>query len=784
MNLRKMSPDDISKGIGCKSTITSIKNFGGLPKAKMVACSQFFESLWHQLQDHLNNCKGRAVTLHTVIYVYNHLYHQIRNFTNTHDLSIQRKFVGKVMYAIYRSSLKDFETLQDDYIKANNPYYVIEESKDNCWKLFKRICRCAETANIVSEVISDMIADGVGVELEKKTAMIVADNLMTSSAQFPTNKVSLIAMVLLNLGHDLEKDPIKDLSDFVQFFVDPFGMMELVLKKYAMLSLEQNEFDANVKLSMERKKMKSSIMTIILNIDATMNLASWLKQLNVDIRQSGLIDKSLDDSIVVLEDKIQENNTIETRKEIIEQLEAKLDLAEVNFQEKDSEEAVNILLKNRLIIGCKASCPLCSAFCELTTVDHYENDGVQHKTSQHWPNGLCKWRDYKTQDMVLGLCTSYVADSNYRFINKDAPHPGHLYKDYMKIYPSWAIPPDASINASTYWKWFCGKYANELAKIYSLGMPKIPEAWSSVSWQEAREWIETTYNVSLNYSDKSTGLEKDLNEVIVGQDSAVKAAAAAIKRKLRGWELQEPKKPLVLAFLGPSGTGKTELAKQIAKYWQSSDSIEMIRLDMSEYHESHTKAKLIGSPPGYVGYQDKNNIASLLKKKPEALILLDEIEKAHPEVMTIFFQMFDEGRLTTGAGETIHFPDAIFILTSNVATEEIIKYANSYRRSKSKKKDVPVHFSQKFINDELKPLLKQALKHDALLGRISRLICFAPFSNHVLRDLVKKVLQQWDKRLKEKKKNAQLMWTDDVLAKFQADYDCKEGERSMNFMKF
>lgn len=152
----------------------------------------------------------------------------------------------------------------------------------------------------------------------------------------------------------------------------------------------------------------------------------------------------------------------------------------------------------------------------------------------------------------------------------------------------------------------------------------------------------------------------------------------AIRRKENGWV--DDDHPLVFLFLGSSGIGKTELAKQLACYIHKDKPAGFIRLDMSEYQEKHEVAKLIGAPPGYVGHDDGGQLTSRLKQNPKAVVLFDEVDKAHPDVLSVLLQLFDEGRLTDGKGKTISCKDAIFIMTSNLASDEIANHAINLRR--------------------------------------------------------------------------------------------------------
>ncbi|XP_073189785.1 mitochondrial disaggregase isoform X1 [Lepidochelys kempii] len=173
-------------------------------------------------------------------------------------------------------------------------------------------------------------------------------------------------------------------------------------------------------------------------------------------------------------------------------------------------------------------------------------------------------------------------------------------------------------------------------------------------------------------------LEQRLKEHIIGQENAIATVGAAIRRKENGWYDEEH--PLVFLFLGSSGIGKTELAKQTAKYMHKDAKKGFIRLDMSEFQERHEVAKFIGSPPGYVGHEEGGQLTKKLKQCPNAVVLFDEVDKAHPDVLTIMLQLFDEGRLTDGKGKTIDCKDAIFIMTSNVASDEIAQHALQLRQ--------------------------------------------------------------------------------------------------------
>ncbi|XP_025866337.1 mitochondrial disaggregase isoform X2 [Vulpes vulpes] len=253
-------------------------------------------------------------------------------------------------------------------------------------------------------------------------------------------------------------------------------------------------------------------------------------------------------------------------------------------------------------------------------------------------------------------------------------------------------------------------------------------------------------------------LEQRLKEHIIGQESAIATVGAAIRRKENGWYDEEH--PLVFLFLGSSGIGKTELAKQTAKYMHKDAKKGFIRLDMSEFQERHEVAKFIGSPPGYIGHEEGGQLTKKLKQCPNAVVLFDEVDKAHPDVLTIMLQLFDEGRLTDGKGKTIDCKDAIFIMTSNVASDEIAQHAlqlrqealeMSHNRIAENLGDVQINdkitISKNFKENVIRPILKAHFRRDEFLGRINEIVYFLPFCHSELIQLVNKELNFWAKRV-------------------------------------
>ena len=235
-------------------------------------------------------------------------------------------------------------------------------------------------------------------------------------------------------------------------------------------------------------------------------------------------------------------------------------------------------------------------------------------------------------------------------------------------------------------------------------------------------------------------LEEILHSRVIGQDEAVKAVAKAVRRARAG--LKDPKRPIgSFIFLGPTGVGKTELARALAEA-MFGDEDAMIRIDMSEYMEKHSTSRLVGSPPGYVGFEEGGQLTEKVRRKPYSVILLDEIEKAHPDVFNLLLQVLEDGRLTDSKGRTVDFRNTILIMTSNVGAEALKK--NKY-----------VGFNiqdgeQKFKDMKGKVLeeLKKAFRPE-FLNRIDEIIVFHSLEKDQLKQIVSLLTDQLTKRLKE-----------------------------------
>ncbi len=220
--------------------------------------------------------------------------------------------------------------------------------------------------------------------------------------------------------------------------------------------------------------------------------------------------------------------------------------------------------------------------------------------------------------------------------------------------------------------------------------------------------------------DKLLHMEDKLHSRVVGQDEAVRVVSDAIRRSRAG--LSDPNRPLgSFLFLGPTGVGKTELCKTLAEYlFDSAD--HMIRIDMSEFMEKHSVARLIGAPPGYVGYEEGGYLTEAVRRKPYSVILMDEVEKAHPDVFNVLLQVLDDGRLTDGQGRTVDFRNTVIVMTSNLGSQMIQQMSgDDYQVIKlAVLGEVKSYFRPEFINRIDEVVVFHALdeKHIASIARI------------------------------------------------------------------
>jgi ATP-dependent Clp protease ATP-binding subunit ClpB len=227
--------------------------------------------------------------------------------------------------------------------------------------------------------------------------------------------------------------------------------------------------------------------------------------------------------------------------------------------------------------------------------------------------------------------------------------------------------------------------------------------------------------------DKLLNLENELHKRIVGQDEAISAVSEAVRRSRAG--LQDVKRPIgSFIFLGTTGVGKTELAKALAEFLFNDENL-LTRIDMSEYQERHSVSRLIGAPPGYVGYDEGGQLTEAVRHKPYSVILLDEIEKAHPDVFNILLQVLDDGRLTDNKGRVVNFRNTIIIMTSNIGSHLIQENINSMNSSNREK------ILERTKTDVFN-LLRQTIRPE-FLNRIDELIMFTPLNEKDVANIVK-----------------------------------------------
>jgi ATP-dependent Clp protease ATP-binding subunit ClpB len=232
--------------------------------------------------------------------------------------------------------------------------------------------------------------------------------------------------------------------------------------------------------------------------------------------------------------------------------------------------------------------------------------------------------------------------------------------------------------------------------------------------------------------EKLLQLETALHERVIGQEEAITAVSDAIRRSRAG--LQDPKKPIgSFIFLGTTGVGKTELAKALANYLFDDDSM-MTRIDMSEYQEKHTVSRLVGAPPGYVGYEEGGQLTESVRRKPYSVVLLDEIEKAHPDVWNILLQVLDDGRLTDNKGRVVNFKNTIIIMTSNIGSHLIQDAFEDVTDQNLEEKTA-------LAKIEVMDLLKQTIRPE-FLNRVDDIIMFSPLLRKQMASIVQIQLKQ------------------------------------------
>lgn len=261
--------------------------------------------------------------------------------------------------------------------------------------------------------------------------------------------------------------------------------------------------------------------------------------------------------------------------------------------------------------------------------------------------------------------------------------------------------------------------------------------------------------------DKLLRMESELHKRVIGQDEAIRAMSDAIRRSRAG--LSDPNKPYgSFLFLGPTGVGKTELSKAVASFLFDTEE-SMIRIDMSEFMEKHSVARLIGAPPGYVGYEEGGYLTEAVRRRPYSVILMDEVEKAHPDVFNVLLQVLDDGRLTDGHGRTVDFRNTVIVMTSNLGSDRIRELAEGHEYAVMKEQVMSVvgqHFRPEFIN------------------RIDDIIVFHPLVREQLHEIAKIQVATLQSRLSDR--DLQLNVTDAVIEKLtNVGFDSVFGARPL-----
>ena len=322
----------------------------------------------------------------------------------------------------------------------------------------------------------------------------------------------------------------------------------------------------------------------------------------------------------------------------------------------------------------------------------------------------------------------------------------------------------------------------QLKKMEKLG--KLNEKWNSdkankrmvVGENEiadvVSDWTKIPVKkLAMEESERLMNLEKILHERVVGQDEAVTAVAKAIRRGRVG--LKDPKRPIgSFLFLGPTGVGKTELSKALADAMFGSENA-LIRVDMSEYMEKHSVSKMIGSPPGYVGYEEGGQLSEKVRRNPYSVILFDEIEKAHPDVFNILLQVLDDGHITDSTGRKVDFKNTVIIMTSNAGAQNIISPKNlGFASDNSKEYNHAV--MKERVMEEVKTIFKPEF-----LNRIDETIVFHTLTKENIGSIIDILLESINKRIKEQMNMA--IKLDDAAKNYIIDsgYDEKYGARPL-----
>ena len=267
-------------------------------------------------------------------------------------------------------------------------------------------------------------------------------------------------------------------------------------------------------------------------------------------------------------------------------------------------------------------------------------------------------------------------------------------------------------------------------------LARVIELWTGIS---ALKIKESEY-------DKIQGLEEKLGSAVIGQEEAVSLVAKAIKRNRAG--ISGRTRPASFLFVGPTGVGKTELVKQLAQ--NLFDTVDpLIRFDMSEFMEKHAVSRLVGSPPGYVGYDEAGQLTEKVRRKPYSVVLFDEIEKAHPDVMNILLQILDEGKINDAHGRTVNFENTVIAMTSNAGSTDTMN-ETGFGKSRS---DMSKAKTMRALRDFLRP---------EFLARIDEIVAFNPLTEENLKEIAALMIGEYVKPMEQK--GIALTWDDEALA--------------------
>ncbi|WP_290791896.1 ATP-dependent chaperone ClpB [Flavihumibacter sp. UBA7668] len=332
-----------------------------------------------------------------------------------------------------------------------------------------------------------------------------------------------------------------------------------------------------------------------------------------------------------------------------------------------------------------------------------------------------KWQQEK--EMVEKVQTAKATIENYKLEAEKAERNGDYGKvaeiRYGKIQEQEKLIADLSEELIAY-----GKHSSRLMK-EEVDAEDIAESVAKSTGIPVAKMLQSE-------KEKLLLLEDQLHERVVGQEEAITAVADAIRRSRAG--LSDPKKPIgSFIFLGTTGVGKTELAKALAAYLFDDDHM-MTRIDMSEYQEKHTVSRLVGAPPGYVGYDEGGQLTEAVRRKPYSVVLLDEIEKAHPDVWNIMLQVLDDGRLTDNKGRVVDFKNTIIIMTSNIGSHII---QQNFEDVTEENKEEVVGRTKYEVMD----LLKQTIRPE-FLNRVDEIIMFQPLMRNDIRNIIRIQLNQ------------------------------------------